>query len=452
MAKSALNLETQDQLQTFLSALESGTFAEVRHMLRGMSAAEIAHLIESSPPRERNLLWTLLEKEDERDVLQYLNEEIAAQFLRNRDAEEIISAVEGFDADDFADLLQELPRKVMRRVLESMDEQNRHRIEAILSYPEDTAGGLMNTDIITIRPDISLDVVLRYLRRHESLPDATDTLLVVNRSGKFVGTIPLTRLLVKDPGMLVREAMITDATAIPASMPARDVASIFEREDLVSAPVVDSEGLLLGRITVDDVVDVILEGADHSLMSMAGLDEYEDTFAPVMRTTRGRAIWLGINLLTAFLASGVIDLFQGTLQKVVALAVLMPIVASMGGISGTQTLTLVIRGMALGHVGMANFRWLLSREVAVGALNGLLWAVVVGVVAGFWFHDPALGVVLGAAMIINLVMAAIAGATLPLLLQRLGIDPALSSGVILTTVTDCVGFFAFLGLATLYFL
>ncbi|NPU92797.1 MAG: magnesium transporter [Gammaproteobacteria bacterium] len=450
MAKSA-NLETQDQLQTFLEALDTGTFADVRTMLRGMSAAEIAHLIESSPPRERNLLWQLLEKEDEGEVLQYLNEEIAAQFLRHREAEEIISAVEGFDADDFADLLQELPHKVMKQVLESMDEQNRHRIEAILSFPEDTAGGLMNTDIITIRPDISLDVVLRYLRRHESLPEATDTLLVVNRSGKFVGTLPLTTLLVKDPVMLVREAMITDATAIRADQSAKDVASIFEREDLVSAPVVDREGLLLGRITVDDVVDVILEGADHSLMSMAGLDEYEDTFAPVLRSTRRRAVWLGINLATAFLASAVVGLFEHTLEKVVALAVLMPVVASMGGIAGTQTLTLVIRGMALGHVGSANARWLLTREMAVGFLNGLMWAVVVGAVASAWFGDYILGGVLAVAMIINLVMAAAAGAALPMTLQRLGIDPALSGGVILTTVTDCVGFFTFLGLATIMF-
>lgn len=452
MAKSAVNLETQDQLHTFLDALESGTFAEVKTMLRGMSAAEIARLLESSPPKERNLLWTLLDKELESEVLQYLNEEIAAYFLRDRDAAEIISVAVDFEDDDLADLLQELPRKVMRRVLESMDEQNRHRIEAILSYPENTAGGLMNTDIVTVRPDISLDVVLRYLRRHESLPDATDTLLVVNRSGKFVGILPLATLLVKDPGMLVREAMITDCEVIRADQPARDVASIFEREDLVSAPVVDTDGVLLGRITVDDVVDVILEGANHSLMSMAGLDEYEDTFAPVMRTTRRRAIWLGINLLTAFLASAVVGLFENTLEKVVALAVLMPIVASMGGIAGTQTLTLVIRGMALGHVGSANARWLMTREVTVGLLNGMMWAVVVGFVAWFWFDDQTLGLVLAAAMTINLVLAAVVGASLPLLLRRLGIDPALSGGVILTTVTDCAGFFAFLGLATIMYL
>lgn len=451
MAKAQNSHETQDQLHAFLEALDSGGFDEIRRMLRGMSPAETAKLIESSPSRARNLLWQLIDKEEEGEVLQYLNEELAAHFLRNRNTEDILSLVEGFDADDFADLLQELPKTVMQRVLDALDDQNRYRIETILSYPEDTAGGLMDTDIISIRPDISLDVVLRYLRRHDSLPDTTDNLHVVNRTGQFVGILPLTKLLIKDPGMSVREAMNTDAKAIPASTSARDVAQMFEREDLVTAPVVDDNGVLLGRITIDDVVDVILEGADHSLMSMAGMDEDEDTFAPVWKTTRRRAVWLGINLLTAFLASYVIGLFEGTLEKVVALAVLMPIVASMGGIAGNQTLTLVIRGMALGHVGSANARWLLTKELAVGFLNGILWSAVVGAIAAAWFGDPLLGTVLAAAMIINLLIAALAGASLPMLLDKLGIDPALSGGVILTTITDVVGFCSFLGLATLYY-
>lgn len=451
MALNQSSLEIQDHLHTFLEALESGTFDDVRRMLRGMSSAEIAKLIESSPPRERNLLWQLIDKDEEGEILQYLNEEIAAYFLRHRNTEDIISAVEGFDTDDFADLLQELPKTVMRRILESLDDQNRHRIETILSYADDTAGGLMNIDIITVRPDISLDVVLRYLRRHESLPDTTDNLHVVNRAGQFVGLLPLTKLLIKDPGMLVREAMDTEAKAITADTPAKEVASMFEREDWVTAPVVDENGVLLGRITIDDVVDVILEEADHSFMSMAGMDEYEDTFAPVLKTARRRAVWLGINLLTAFLASWVIGLFEGTLDKVVALAVLMPIVASMGGICGSQTLTLVIRGMAVGHVGSANYRWLLTKEIAVGFLNGVLWAIMVGVVATFWFDDVMLGLILAVAMIINMVIAALAGVSLPMILQKLGIDPALSGSVVLTTVTDVVGFCSFLGLATIYY-
>lgn len=452
MVKSAATQETRDQLHTFLDALESGTFAEVRHMLRGMSPAEIAHLLESSPPRERNLLWTLLDRDAESEVLPYLNEEIAVYFLRDRDASEIVDVAEEFEDDDLVDLLRELPRKVTLKVLESMDAQNRQRIEAILSYPEDTAGGLMNTDIITIRPDITLDVVLRYLRRHEELPDSTDNLLVVNRSGKFVGVLPLTTLLIKDPGMLVREAMDTNVKAIPADLPAREVVTIFEREDLVSAPVVDANGELVGRITIDDVVDVIMEDADHSLLSMAGLDEDEDTFAPVFQTIRRRALWLGLNLITAFVASQVIGIFEGTLDKVVALAVLMPIVASMGGIAGSQTLTLVIRGMALGHVRGGNARWLFSREFAVGLINGAIAATVIGSVAWFWFDDHTLGLVLAAAMVINLTTATVTGALLPLALKRFGIDPALSGSVILTTITDCVGFFSFLGLATLMYI
>ena len=450
MAKSQTSHETQDQLHTFLHALDSGAFDGIPLVLRGMSPAEIAKLIESSPLRARNLLWQLIDKEDEGEVLQYVNEELAAYFLRHRNTEDILSLVEGFDADDFADLLQELPHAVMRQVLDSLDDQNRYRIETILAYPEDTAGGLMDTDIITIRPDISLDVVLRYLRRHESLPDTTDNLHVVNRTGQFVGILPLTKLLIKDPGMSVREAM-NSAKAIPATTSARDVAQMFEREDLVTAPVVDDNGVLLGRITIDDVVDVILEGADHSLMSMAGMDEDEDTFAPVWKTTRRRAVWLGINLLTAFLASYMIGLFEGTLEKVVDVAVLMPIVASMGGIAGNQTMTLVIRGMALGHVGTANARWLLTKEISVGFLNGILWSAVVGAIAATWFNDLLLGGVLAAAMIINLLVAALAGASLPMLLDKAGIDPALSGGVILTTVTDVVGFCSFLGLATLYY-
>ena len=452
MPKNAKPNHLQAQMKAFNEALDNGALAEVRHMLQGMPAADTAHLLESSPPRERNILWKLISKEDEGDVLQYLHEEIAAQFLRHRNAQEIIDAVEDFEPDDFADLLQELPRTIARRVLESMNDQQRQRVETVLSFPEDTAGGLMNTDTITVRPNISLNALFRYLRRHKSIPDMTDNILVVNRADKFVGILPLTKLLVSDPHISVREAMQTDALAIHANMPDKEVAAIFERQDLVSAPVVNDDGRLLGRITIDDVVDVIREDADHSLMSMAGLDEDEDTFAPVLKTARRRSVWLGINLLTAFFASAVIALFQDTIDKVVALAVLMPIVASMGGIAGNQTLTLVIRGMALGQVGASNARWLLSRETIVGFINGSIWSVVVGSVASYWFNDTNLGFIIASAMVINLVLAGVAGASLPMILQRLNIDPALSGGVILTTLTDVIGFLAFLGLATLHYL
>ncbi len=438
-------------LKTVNRALASGTFSEVRQVLNNLPGAEAAHLIESSPPREREILWQLLNQEQETEVLQYLGEEVRVELLRDLPTEELVELIEDLDTDDLADLLQELPEQVTSRVLAGLDAQNRERLEQVMNYPEDTAGGLMNTDVITVRPEITFSVVQRYLRRLGDIPKTTDNLLVVNRKNQFVGVLPLTRVLISDPGTSVREAMITDVEAIPATQDAHEVAKLFERLDLVTAPVVDDNGMLVGRITIDDVVDVIMEEAEHSLMGMAGLDEDEDTFGSVWQTVRRRALWLGINLLTALAASAVISLFEDTLEKVVALAVLMPIVASMGGIAGSQTLTLVIRAMALGQVQAGNTRYLLTKELAVGALNGLLWALVIGATAALWFDDPSLGVIIGCAMILNLVVAAGAGAMIPMVMKRMGIDPALAGSVVLTTVTDIVGFMAFLGLATLLY-
>lgn len=367
------------------------------------------------------------------------------------EAAQVASLMEGLEDDDVADILQQLPDRITWEVLNSMDQQDRSRLERVMLYPEDTAGGLMNTDTITIRAPLTLDVVLRYLRRHEEIPEMTDNLLVVNRSDQFIGLLPLRTLLVSDPSASVREMMVTDIDPIPVDMPDSEVARLFERNDWVSAPVVDAEGRLLGRITIDDVVDVIREDADHSLMSMAGLDEDEDTFASVSRSAPRRAVWLGINLITAFIASGVINLFQDTIEKVVALAVLMPIVASMGGIAGAQTLTVLVRGIALGHVSRNNQNWLISREVMIGVLNGVLWAAVVAVAASLWFDDWNIGLIIAAAMVINLITAGFIGAVLPLLMIRLDIDPALAGSVVLTTVTDVVGFVSFLGLATLFY-
>jgi magnesium transporter len=376
---------------------------------------------------------------------------VRVELLRDLPTEELVELIEDLDTDDLADLLQELPEQVTSRVLAGLDAQNRERLEQVMNYPEDTAGGLMNTDVITVRPEITFSVVQRYLRRLGDIPKTTDNLLVVNRKNQFVGVLPLTRVLISDPGTSVREAMITDVEAIPATQDAHEVAKLFERLDLVTAPVVDDNGMLVGRITIDDVVDVIMEEAEHSLMGMAGLDEDEDTFGSVWHTVRRRALWLGINLLTALAASAVISLFEDTLEKVVALAVLMPIVASMGGIAGSQTLTLVIRAMALGQVQAGNTRYLLTKELSVGAFNGILWALVIGATAALWFDDPSLGVIIGCAMILNLVVAAGAGALIPMVMKRMGIDPALAGSVVLTTVTDIVGFMAFLGLATLLY-
>lgn len=446
-----IKFRTQNQLSELVAALDSGTGREVRRMLQTLTPQSIAQLLESLPPRIRQVLWTLIDKEVEGEVLQELTDEVRSQILATMDTEEMVAVMEGLDADDVADILQDLPERVMGEVLSAMKETDRSRVESVLAYDEETAGGLMDTDTISVRPNLTLDVVLRYLRRHEQLPESTDSLFVINRKGQYIGLLPLSKLLTTDPGVTVREVVNTDVEPIPADMADTDVARLFQKYDWITAPVVDENNRLLGRITIDDVVDVIREDADHSLMSLAGLDEEEDTFAPVPRTARRRALWLGINLLTALLASWVISLFQGTLDKVVALAVLMPIVASMGGVAGSQTLTVVIRGMALGQIGRSNLSWLLSRELGSAALNALLWSAVMGAVAAIWFGDTSIAWIIVAAMVINLITAAVAGAVLPVLLQAMRIDPALAGGVALTTVTDVVGFMSFLGLATWYF-
>ncbi|UTW03847.1 magnesium transporter [Amphritea atlantica] len=448
-----MNASTNEsELDKLNTALEEGAFRQIRYTLnKTLRPSEVAHLIEKSPPKERRLLWSLIHKDIEADVLQELGDDVKSEILSKMNTSEVLAISESLETDDLADMMQQLPETVMHELLRSMDHQNRERLEKVLSYPEDTAGGLMNTDTITIRPDITIEAALRYLRRHAELPDMTDSLFVVSRKDTYIGSLPLTRMLVSDPSSTVREMMVTDKPPIPADMEDTLVAKLFEQEDLVSAPVVDEDGQLLGRITIDDVVDVIREDADHSLMSMAGLDEDEDTFAPIMKTTRRRAVWLGINLITAFLASAVIGLFEETIAKVVALAVLMPIVASMGGIAGSQVLTLMIRGQALGHVERSNAGWLLNREMVVGALNGILWALVVAVIAIIWFQDLTIGIIIACAIIINLFAAALAGTMLPIVLKAWGIDPALAGSVLLTTITDVVGFFAFLGLATFFY-
>ncbi|WP_444943693.1 magnesium transporter [Microbulbifer sp. ZKSA006] len=449
--QAEIKFRAQNQLGELYAALDSGTGQEVRRMLKTLTPQSIAQLLESSPPRIRQVLWNLVDRQTEGEVLQELTDDVRSQILATMDTEEMVAVVEGLDADDIADILQQLPERVVAEVLSSMTETDRLRVESVLAYDESTAGGLMDTDTISVRPNLTLDVVLRYLRRHEQLPESTDSLFVVNRRGQYIGLLPLSKILTTDPSVTVREVVNTDVEPIPADMPDTEVARLFEKYDWITAPVVDEDNRLLGRITIDDVVDVIREDADHSLMSLAGLDEEEDTFAPVGRTARRRAVWLGINLLTALLASWVISLFQNTLDKVVALAVLMPIVASMGGVAGSQTLTVVIRGMALGQIGRSNLSWLLSRELGSAALNALLWALAMGLITAMWFDDIWIAVIIVAAMVINLLTAALAGAILPVALRAMKIDPALAGGVALTTVTDVVGFMSFLGLATWYF-
>lgn len=445
------NIQTHEQLEELSTALESGAFVRVRRMLNALPAPTIAHLLESSPHTAREVLWQLVEKSNEGEVLNYLNENIQADILDKLSPQEVATLTEGLETDDIADILQQLPEKVIYQVLLSMDDQDRNRLEAVLSYPEDSAGGLLNTDTITVRRSHTLDVVMRYLRRHNEIPLMTDNILVTNREDHLVGILPLRTLLVSDPNQTVDDVMVTDFNAIPVDMPEKEVAQLFERMDLVSAPVINEEGKLLGRITIDDVVDVIRDDAEHSLMGMAGLDEEDDTFAPVIKTSRRRAIWLGIHLITAFMASIVISQFSETIDQVVALAVLMGIVASMGGVAGNQTLTLVIRGMAQGQIGKTNARWLIKRELSVTALNGIFWALIAGTISGWWFNDMKLGIIFGTAMITNLIIAAMTGAFLPLFLKTLKIDPALAGGVGLVALTDVVGFLSFLGLASIFY-
>jgi magnesium transporter len=397
------------------------------------------------------VIWQLLEEEDRNHVLQHLGDEVRADFLEAMDTAQLVAAADDMDTDDFADILQQLPKTISEQVLASLDASDRARVEAVLPFPEDSAGGLMNTDSITVRPRHTLELVLRYLRLRKELPPGTDALIVVNSEDQYLGMLPLAKVLTSDPSVTVREIMDNDAPTMSVDQPDTEVARAFSEFDLISAAVVDNEGRLLGRITIDDVVDVIIEDAEEAVLGPAGLDVDEDTFAPVHRAVRRRAIWLGVNLLTAFAAAAVINVFEETIIKVVALAVLMPVVASMGGIAGTQTLTLVIRGQALGQLNRRNMLWMINREFVIAALNGLLWATLVAIAAALLFDDVTLGWVIATAMIITILVAAVAGSLLPGLLRKLGIDPAIAGGVVLTTITDVVGFFAFLGLASLVY-
>ena len=445
------SVKTETQLAQLDRALDAGTLADVAGIVGDLSPGDAAHLITSYPPRVRQVLWSLLEAEQEAEVLNELPEELRNQFLVEMEPQALASIVGQLDDDDVADILHDLPESITEQVLAIMDEADRSRIATVLAFPDDVAGGLMSTDTITIRADLTLDVVMRYLRRHAEIPENTDSLVVVSRDDRFVGILPIRTLLVADPQQSVREMMVTSRDAIPAQLDAAEVARLFERNDWISAPVIDEQGRLLGRITIDDVVDVIREEADHSLTSLGGIADDEDTFSTVLQTAPRRALWLGVNLITAFVAASVINMFQDTIEKVVALAVLMPIVASMGGIAGTQTLTVLIRGIAMGQLNSRNQRWLVGREAMVGLFNGALWALVVAVAASLWFQDWTLALIIGAAMVINLLTAGVAGALIPLALRGWGIDPALAGGVLLTTVTDVVGFLAFLGLATLFY-
>ena len=440
------------QLRLLSEALASGRLAPVKRMLDTLTPGEIARVLESLPPAKRSVVWGLVDPDDDGEVLVHVADEVRDGLLAEMDSEELRSALTTLDVDDLADLVDDLPSQLTEELLRGMDREHRDRLEQVLSYPEDSAGRLMNTDVVTVRADVAVDVVLRFLRMRGELPEHTDHLFVVNRNGRYIGRVALTLLLTSDPERTIAEIVDDSRPALNATASLDAVAEEFENHRYVSAPVIDADNRLVGRITVDDVIDLVRDRAEHDLMSMAGLTEEEDMFAPVAAASRRRAIWLGINLLTAFLAAAVIGKFEATLEQIVALAVLMPVVASMGGVAGTQTLTLIVRGLALGQVSWDNARDLLKREIAIGGLNGLLWAVVIALVAWAWFGDWRIALVIGAAIVINLLAAALSGVLIPLLLKRFAVDPALAGGVVLTTVTDVVGFLAFLGLGTLFLL
>ncbi|KAB8316085.1 magnesium transporter [Tolypothrix campylonemoides VB511288] len=444
--------KTARQLRLLSDALDSGRLGPVRRMVNTLSPAEIGNLLESLPPNKRAVVWGLVDPEDDGEVLLHVGEEVREGLLADMDPDEIVAAVEDLDIDDLADLVEDLPDTVIDEVLKSMDRENRERLEQVLSYDEDTAGRLMNPDVVTVRADTTIDVVLRYLRLRGELPDHTDHLYVVSRRHQYLGRIALQALLTQDPSTPINRLIDDEQPAIDVGESSADVARQFSDHDWISAPVVDDNNILLGRITIDDVVDIIRDQAEHQALGAAGLDEDEDLFSPVWRATRRRLIWLAINLATAFLAASVVGQFEGTIDQLVALAVLMPIVAGMGGNAGTQVLALMVRGLALGQVGATNIRTLLWKEVRVALLNGLALGAVLALVVLAWFQNLGLSLVIAVALTLNLLFAATAGVLVPVTLRRLGFDPALASSIFLTTVTDVMGFFTFLGLATLILL
>jgi magnesium transporter len=450
MPDTGQRIRAEQHFEDLREALQGGALQQVRRMVHTLHPAEIADLLESVPPPERYLIWELVNPEDDGEVLLQVNDDVREDLIRTMEKSELLAAMEGLDMDDLADLLQDLPETVTNEVLQSMDAQNRRRLEAVLRYPEDTAGGLMNTDTVTVRADVSLDVVLRYLRLRGSLPELTDSLIVVNRFDRYLGVLTLTELLTRAGDLTVAEVMDLGVEPITADLHAEEVAKLFQDRDLVSAPVVDENGALLGRITVDDVLDVIRDQGHQHVMGMAGLQEQEDLFAPVWKKARNRWPWLAVNLVTAFIASRVIGAFEDTIAQIVALAALMPIIAAVGGNTGNQTIALIVRAIALGQVRSGSTRRLLTKEAGVSLLSGLVWGVVVAGFAFAFYHDIRLAAVMGSALLLNLMVAASAGVLIPLGLRSLGRDPALGSSIFLTATTDSMGFLVFLGLATIF--
>ncbi|MDC3102700.1 magnesium transporter [Gammaproteobacteria bacterium] len=442
------NIESKNNLETIIDESSNLSLNQIRRLLDKMSSSEIAHALESSPPKQRNLLFSLLKTEEEGDVLFELGEEIQQDLISSISNEELSEAVKELELDEIVDILQNLPEERMKKILSGMSQIDRKRIEVGLTFPENTAGGLLNTDVISVRPENSVEVVTTYLRGQKKLPENTDKIFVVNNENEYLGELTISNIITSNPSMIVREIMETSSMPLSVNMDDKDVATTFERNDLISSAVVDDNGKLIGRITIDDVVDVIREDADQNLLGMAGVAE--DTFAPPGRAAKSRVFWLSMNLVTAFIAASAINLFQDALDKIVYLAVLMPIVASMGGVAATQTLTIVLRGLTLEQINTSNIRWLFKRELAVSIINGIVLSILVGTSTYLWFQDKMLAILISCALVINLVSSVIAGILVPLVLRKFNQDPAIGGSVVVTTFTDVIGFISFLGLATLY--
>ena len=442
------NSDGKNNLKVILDDSSDLSLNQLRDLLSSMSSSEIAHALESSPPKQRKLLFSLLETNEEGDVLADLGEEIQQDLVSNISNEELTEAVKELELDEVVDILQNLPEERMKIVLSKMSLRDRNRIELGLIYPDNTAGGLLNTDVISVRPNHTIEVVITYLRNQDELPENTDKIFVVTTNDQYIGEISISKIITSAPTLTVEEVMEKGTAPILVSQDDKEVAIIFERNDLISSAVINNSGELLGRITIDDVVDVIREDADQNFLGMAGVAE--DTFAPPGRAAKSRVFWLSMNLMTAFIASMTINVFQDVLNQIVYLAVLMPIVASMGGVAATQTLTIVLRGLTLEQINSSNIRWLFKRELAVSILNGLVLSILVGFVTYFWFEDLVLSILISCALIINLIFSVIAGVFVPLILRRLNQDPAIAGSVVVTTVTDVVGFLSFLGLATIF--
>ena len=438
----------KDNLKIILDDSLNLSLNQIRDLLSKMTSSEIAHALESSPPRQRDLLFSLLKTEEEGDVLFELGEEIQQDLISNISNEELSEAVKELELDEIVDILQNLPEERMKNILSNMSMVDRQRIEMGLTFPENTAGGLLNTDVISVRPSNSIKEVISYLRDLGKLPDNTDKIFVVNDQNEYLGDLSISEIITSNPSMQVREIMKTEISPITADLDDKEVATLFERNDLISSSVINEYGKLIGRITIDDVVDVIREDADQNLLGMAGVAE--DTFAPPGRAAKSRVFWLSMNLVTAFIAASTINIFQDVIDKIVYLAILMPIVASMGGVAATQTLTIVLRGLTLEQINSSNIRWLFKRELAVSILNGIVLSILVGLITYLWFQDLTIALLIACALVINLISSVIAGILVPLILRKFKQDPAIGGSVVVTTVTDVVGFFSFLGLATIY--